>query len=412
MARARRGAAACAPDALRFARRGGAGRERGKRRDRHRRARRALLRGGARGGRRQRLRRAGRSTSAALEKSGRKVLLASWSEGARDRLGQVLADHGLLNLKPVDDFAALKALPDGVAGLAVLPLETGFEAPDLAVIGDQDVLGDRFVRTDAPQARRRRADRGVEPRRRRSRRPRRPRHRPLHRAQDHRGGGRAARLPGDPLRRRRPAVPAGGEHRASDPLRRGGLGGRSRPARRRRLAEPQGAAEEAHPRHGGAADQDRRRAADAAGAGACRRPPASTTSSPRASPTRRRRTRTPRSRRRSTTFPPGGRWTGSSAATSASARPRWRSAPPSSRRWTGKQVAVVVPTTLLARQHFAHLHRALPRPAAQYRAGLAARRLGRARARQEGHRRRHDRHRDRHARAARQGDRVQGPRRC
>jgi transcription-repair coupling factor (superfamily II helicase) len=37
--------------------------------------------------------------------------------------------------------------------LAVLPLETGFEAADLAVIGDQDVLGDRFVRT----TRRRRA---------------------------------------------------------------------------------------------------------------------------------------------------------------------------------------------------------------------------------------------------------------
>ncbi len=83
----------------------------------------------------------------ALEKSGRKVLLASWSEGARDRLGQVLTDHGLLKLKPVEDFSALRALPDGVVGLAVLPLETGFEAPDIAVIGDQDVLGDRFVRT-------------------------------------------------------------------------------------------------------------------------------------------------------------------------------------------------------------------------------------------------------------------------
>ncbi len=82
-----------------------------------------------------------------LEKSGRKVLLASWSEGARDRLGQVLADHGLLSLKPVEDFAALKALPAGTVGLAVLPLETGFEAPDIAVIGDQDVLGDRFIRT-------------------------------------------------------------------------------------------------------------------------------------------------------------------------------------------------------------------------------------------------------------------------
>ena len=250
------------------------------------------------------------SMSGDLQKSGRKVLLASWSEGARDRLGQVLADHGLSDLKPVETGAALKALPDGEIGLAVLPLETGFEAPDLAVIGDQDVLGDRFVRT----ARRKRAADAltevVEPRGRRPRRACRPRHRPLHGAEDHRGGGRAARLPGAAICRRRPAVPAGGEHRASLPLRRGGLGGRARPARRRRLAEPQGAAQEAHPRHGGAADQDRRRAADCGTRRCSRRPPASTTSSPPASPTRRRRTRTRRSTRRSTTSPPAGRWTG------------------------------------------------------------------------------------------------------
>ena len=35
-------------------------------------------------------------TSRRCRKSGRKVMLASWSEGARDRLGQVLVDHGLL----------------------------------------------------------------------------------------------------------------------------------------------------------------------------------------------------------------------------------------------------------------------------------------------------------------------------
>ena len=76
----------------------------------------------------------------------------------------------------------------------------------------------------------------------------------------------------------------------------------------------------------------------------------------------------------------------------------------------GKQVALVVPTTLLARQHYQHLRGALPRPAAEYRPGLAAGRLGGAGAREEGHRRRHHRHRHRHACAARQGDRVQGSR--
>ena len=93
---------------------------------------------------------------ARLQKAGRKVMLASWSEGARDRLGQVLIDHGLLALKPVENWPALLALPEKSVGLAVLPLETGFEAPDMAVIGDQDVLGDRFIR--AARKRRRAAD--------------------------------------------------------------------------------------------------------------------------------------------------------------------------------------------------------------------------------------------------------------
>jgi transcription-repair coupling factor (superfamily II helicase) len=79
-----------------------------------------------------------------LRKAGRAVMLASWSEGARDRLGQVLLDHGLTALKPVENFAELQALPQGQTGLAVLPLEAGFETPDLAIIGDQDVLGDRW----------------------------------------------------------------------------------------------------------------------------------------------------------------------------------------------------------------------------------------------------------------------------
>ena len=46
------------------------------------------------------------------------------------------------------------------------------------------------------------------------------------------------------------------------------------------------------------------------------------------------------------------RWTAWSAATSATARPRSPCAPPSRPCWTSKQVAVLVPTTVLAQQHF------------------------------------------------------------
>ena len=76
----------------------------------------------------------------------------------------------------------------------------------------------------------------------------------------------------------------------------------------------------------------------------------------------------------------------------------------------GKQVAVVVPTTLLARQHFrtfSERFRGLPLKIGQASRLVGAAELARVKA---GHRRRHDRHRHRHACAARQGHRVQGSR--
>jgi transcription-repair coupling factor (superfamily II helicase) len=81
-----------------------------------------------------------------LQTAGKRVVFALWSDGARDRMSHVLADHGLLNLTPVADWPAMLALPKPQIGLAVLGLEQGFETDSLAVIGEQDILGDRLVR--------------------------------------------------------------------------------------------------------------------------------------------------------------------------------------------------------------------------------------------------------------------------
>ena len=86
-----------------------------------------------------------------LEKIGKRVVVASWSEGSRDRMGQVLVDHGLTRVKTVDNWAAAEALPKGAVGLAILGIETGFETESAAVIGEQDILGDRLVRPRAPK---------------------------------------------------------------------------------------------------------------------------------------------------------------------------------------------------------------------------------------------------------------------
>jgi transcription-repair coupling factor (superfamily II helicase) len=82
---------------------------------------------------------------AELRRRGRKVVLASYTRGARERLSGLLEEHGLAAQKPVDswqDALASKTQPT----LLVLPLDHGFIAPDVAVLTEQDMLGDRLVR--------------------------------------------------------------------------------------------------------------------------------------------------------------------------------------------------------------------------------------------------------------------------
>ncbi len=81
-----------------------------------------------------------------LNEEGRRTVVAAWTAGARERLVTLLSDHGLKNQAKVESFTEALALPGGVTALAVLGLEQGFETPEIAVIAEQDILGDRLVR--------------------------------------------------------------------------------------------------------------------------------------------------------------------------------------------------------------------------------------------------------------------------
>ncbi|MHA1528747.1 MAG: CarD family transcriptional regulator, partial [Alphaproteobacteria bacterium] len=70
------------------------------------------------------------------------VVIASYSEGARERLGTLLADHGLEGARTAASWRDVKP---GV-NLMVWGLEQGFEASGVTVISEQDVLGDRLIR--------------------------------------------------------------------------------------------------------------------------------------------------------------------------------------------------------------------------------------------------------------------------
>ncbi|NYZ11965.1 transcription-repair coupling factor [Azospirillum sp. RWY-5-1] len=81
-----------------------------------------------------------------LRADGRKVLVAGYSAGSRDRLMAVLADHGIEGLEPADSIEDTRRFDRKITGMVVLGIEHGFSARDMAVITEQDILGDRLVR--------------------------------------------------------------------------------------------------------------------------------------------------------------------------------------------------------------------------------------------------------------------------
>lgn len=91
----------------------------------------------------------------ALRSSGKRVLFANWSEGASDRLASVLSEHGLESISPAENWRAVNETSGQMISRVVLPLEHGFETESFAIIAEQDVLGDRLAR---PRRRKKPAD--------------------------------------------------------------------------------------------------------------------------------------------------------------------------------------------------------------------------------------------------------------
>ncbi|WP_292082727.1 MULTISPECIES: transcription-repair coupling factor [unclassified Brevundimonas] len=82
----------------------------------------------------------------ALKGQGKRVLFASWTEGSAERLAAMLGDHGLTHVLPVRDWDDVLAAPKDIYLRAVLPVEHGFVTDEVAVISETDILGDRLAR--------------------------------------------------------------------------------------------------------------------------------------------------------------------------------------------------------------------------------------------------------------------------
>ena len=89
-----------------------------------------------------------------LREAKKRVVVAAWSEGSAERLGGVLSDHGLGAMRHVANWSDALSLHTDAVGVGVLCLEHGFDAPDMAIVTEQDILGERMLR---PRTKARRA---------------------------------------------------------------------------------------------------------------------------------------------------------------------------------------------------------------------------------------------------------------
>jgi len=86
-------------------------------------------------------------------RKGRRTIIASYSSGARDRLAGLLKEHGVTGLALAETWQAALGLSSekgsletGTVALIVLPLDHGFASGALSLLTEQDILGERLVR--------------------------------------------------------------------------------------------------------------------------------------------------------------------------------------------------------------------------------------------------------------------------
>ncbi len=85
--------------------------------------------------------------------AGRRVLIVAYSVGSADRLESVLHEHGVATPSRVADWAGFERLSAGTFGSAVLPIERGYATDKITVLTEQDILGERMARPARRRAR-------------------------------------------------------------------------------------------------------------------------------------------------------------------------------------------------------------------------------------------------------------------
>jgi transcription-repair coupling factor (superfamily II helicase) len=90
-----------------------------------------------------------------FHKNRQRVLITSCTKGSGERLFSLMQDHGIKPIVKIDSWEEAQKFPRNTILLATLDMEHGFTCPDFAVITETDLLGERMAR---PSKRKRRSD--------------------------------------------------------------------------------------------------------------------------------------------------------------------------------------------------------------------------------------------------------------
>ncbi len=87
-----------------------------------------------------------RSFLVSEQEANKKTLIATYSEGSRERLKLMLKEAGIQRIKNCHTREDLMKVKKHELGVAILALENGFSADDITVLSEQDIFGDRLAR--------------------------------------------------------------------------------------------------------------------------------------------------------------------------------------------------------------------------------------------------------------------------
>jgi transcription-repair coupling factor (superfamily II helicase) len=87
--------------------------------------------------------------------AGKRVIIAAYSDGARERLHSLLREHGQGGLVAAENWSDALHLDASAVGLITLGIDQGFATPGFTLITEQDILGERIGRQ---QRKRRRSE--------------------------------------------------------------------------------------------------------------------------------------------------------------------------------------------------------------------------------------------------------------